>query len=228
MAPDDRQRGPGASDSRQSVEPREPRDPREVDELELDLEAEPADLDQAAREALAAVEGGAAADEPAEDEVVRLQQEIADLRDRSIRTLADFDNFRKRAERERDQTRRYAAAELLRDLLGVVDHYRLALDAGGSAEDLKRGLELILRQVEDLLRRYGVREVAALGERFDPARHEAVAREESAAVSEPTVVEELRRGYQLHDRLLRPAMVRVAVPVAEGEAAAADLDEPTN
>ena len=221
MAPDDpnRRRDGGA---------REPLERHEVDELELDLDAEPTgDLDQAAREALAAVEGAAGGEEVAEEEVVKLQQEIADLRDRSIRTLADFDNFRKRAERDRDQVRRYAAAEPLRDLLGVMDHLQLALDSSGSAADLKRGLDLILRQMEDLLKRHGVRGVPALGERFDPTRHEAVAREESPAVSEPTVVEELRRGYQLHDRLLRPAMVRVAVPVDSGDVGA-ERDEPTN
>jgi len=217
-----------SDDSKRGRDPGQARESREVDELELDLDAEPSqDLDQAARDALAAVESAAAGEETSDDEVGRLQQEIADLRDRSIRTLADFDNFRKRAERERDQMRRYAAAEPLRDLLDVVDHLRLALDASGSADDLKRGLELILRQMEELLRRYGVREVPALGERFDPARHEAVAREESAVVSEPTVVEELRRGYQMHDRLLRPAMVRVAVPVEDGSGAA-DFDEPAN
>ena len=219
-----------ARDDRGRRVPDEPGEPVEVEELELDLDAEaPQDLDQAAREALAAVEGGPAGGEGGEggeDDVLKLQQEIADLRDRSIRTLADFDNFRKRAERERDQARRYAAAEPLRDLLPVIDHFRLALDAGGSADDLKRGLELILRQMEDLLRRHGVREIPALGERFDPSRHEAVAREESPAVGEPTVIEELRRGYQMHDRLLRPAMVRVAVPVEDG--AARDSEEPTN
>jgi molecular chaperone GrpE len=216
-----------ARDDRGRRVPDEPAEPVDVDELELDLDAEPSqDLDQAAREALAAVEGGPAGGEGGEDDVLKLQQEIADLRDRSIRTLADFDNFRKRAERDRDQARRYAAAEPLRDLLPVIDHFRLALDSGGSAEDLKRGLELILRQMEDLLRRHGVREVPALGERFDPSRHEAVAREESPAVAEPTVIEELRRGYLMHDRLLRPAMVRVAVPVEDG--AERDADEPTN
>jgi molecular chaperone GrpE len=171
-------------------------------ELELDVDGEPAaDLDTVTREALAAVE-----------KVAKLEREIADLRDRSIRTLADFDNYRKRADRERDDIRRYATTELLRDLLGVVDNLNLALAAGGTAEDLKKGVELTLRQFADLLRRNGVREVAALGERFDPAVHEAVSKHEDPSVSAPTVVEELRRGYLLHDRLLRPAMVRVALP----------------
>lgn len=153
------------------------------------------------------------------DEIESLRKEIADLRDRSMRTLADFDNFRKRAERERQELRRYALVEPLRELLPIADNLERALSAGGSAEDLKRGVEMILRQLQELLRRLGVREVAAVGEAFDPARHEAVAREESARVQTPTVAETLVRGYELHDRLLRPAMVKVAVPVEEPAAA---------
>jgi molecular chaperone GrpE len=187
----------------------------EIEELELDAE-DAVDLEQATREALAAVEGrGAAAVEAeasGEEAVARLQDEIADLRDRSVRTLADFENFRKRSEREREEARRYALAEPLRDLLEVVDNLELALAAEGSREDLKQGVELILRQLRDLLRRYGVQEIEAAGGRFDPMLHEAVSRQEDPAVEAPTVLGELRRGYRLHDRLLRPAMVHVGVP----------------
>jgi len=145
-------------------------------------------------------------------EIDTLRREIADLRDRSLRTLADFDNFRKRAERERQEVRRYALLEPLRDFLPIADNLERALQAGGSAEDLKRGVELILRQMQELLRRFGVREVGADGEAFNPMVHEAVARTESDQVTMPTVTETLVRGYMLHDRLLRPAMVKVAVP----------------
>ncbi len=94
----------------------------------------------------------------------------------------------------------------------MTDNLDLALSAQGPAEDLKRGVEMIHRQMIELLRRFGVTEVSAVGQPFDPTVHEAVAREESAEVKSPTVSAELRRGYKLHDRLLRPAMVKVAVP----------------
>jgi molecular chaperone GrpE len=189
-------------------------------EVSLDLDAQSEDLDAAMRDAVAAVEGVEnAKDDPAsasatsaEDEVAKLRREIADLRDRSMRTLADFDNFRKRSERDRQDSKKYALVEPIREFLDVVDNLGLALTAGGSADDLKRGVEMIHRQMLELLKRHGVREVTALGQPFDPAVHEAVARDEDPEVQAPTVTGEMRRGYFMHDRLLRPAMVKVSVP----------------
>ena len=204
--------------------------------VEVDLDSPSEDLDAAMRAAVAAVEeieSGARQDKDgndkgprdegprderaaaggnAGDESNRLRREIADLRDRSVRTLADFDNFRKRAERDREEARKYALTEPLRDFLGVADNLERALSAGGSADDLKRGVEMILRQLQDLFRRLGLREVGSAGEPFDPAVHEAVSREERPDVQAPKVGDVLLKGYFLHDRLLRPAMVRVAVP----------------
>ena len=199
----------------------------EIPEVALDLDAQTGDLESAMREAMAAVEEvekGGGADTPGttaqtqdqdtdEEEVAKLRREIADLRDRSMRTLADFDNFRKRSERERQETRKYALAEPMRDFLEIVDNLDLALAAAGSADDLKRGVQMIHRQMLDLLRRHGVKEIEALGQPFDPSLHEAVSREEDPTVKEPTVTGEMRRGYRIHDRLLRPAMVMVSVPV---------------
>jgi molecular chaperone GrpE len=187
----------------------------DTSEVALDLDEQSPDLEAAMREAMAAVEEAEAGSRPeaeGEDDVGRLRQEIADLRDRSMRTLADFDNFRKRSERERQELKRYALLEPMRELLTVADNLDLALSAQGSADDLKRGVEMIHRQMRELLRRFGVTEVPAVGQPFDPTVHEAVSREESAEVEAPTVAAELRRGYRLHDRLLRPAMVKVAVP----------------
>ena len=199
----------------------------DVEMAEVDLAAEDSeDLAAAMREAVAAVErvesratGGA--DEGQEeqggvagatDELELLRRELDELRDRSVRTLADFDNFRKRTDRERQDLHRYALVEPMREMLTVVDNLERALGSEGSADDLKAGVELIHRQMLDLLRRQGVREVAAEGQPFDPAIHEAVARRVEAGLAEPKVVRKLQRGYQLYDRLLRPAVVEVAVP----------------
>jgi len=152
-----------------------------------------------------------------EKELERLRQEVASLKDSSLRTLADFDNFRKRSDREKDETRRYALLEPMRDILPVIDNLERALASQGRLEDLKEGVELILKQMKALLERFAVLSVPALGERFDPTVHEAVMREEAEEVAEPTVVEEFQKGYLLHDRLIRPSMVKVAMPAAQNE-----------
>jgi molecular chaperone GrpE len=190
------------------------------DELELDAEA-PADLDAVLAEAVAAVEEveeRASAETPVEapDELGELRRELDELRERSVRTLADFDNYRKRSERERAEIRRWALVEPMREMLTVVDNLERALQAEGSAGDLKAGVELIHRQMHDLLRRQGVREVPADGAPFDPAVHEAVSRREEAGLGEPRVARTLQRGYVLNERLLRPAIVEVAVPADGG------------
>lgn len=197
----------------------------DAEAVAIDLDGQTEDLDAAMRAAVAAVEGveeerkgaGAAQDAPASEEssgeeVAKMRREIADLRDRSMRTLADFDNFRKRSERERQDIKRYALLEPLPGFLEIMDNLGLALSASGSTDDLKKGVEMIHRQMQELLRRLGVKEIEALNQPFDPAIHEAVAREEDPTVKRPTVTGELRRGYMLHDRLLRPAMVKVTVP----------------
>jgi molecular chaperone GrpE len=202
-----------------------------ADEQEFELDPRDSqNLEAAMREALEAVEhvshqetdeagteatGDGSVDETApmaDFEVSQLQSELADLRDRSTRTLADFDNYRKRIERERRDDKRYAAFESLRDFLGVVDNLERALDAEGSAEDLKTGVELIHRQMMDLLSSHGVARVEAEGEPFNPKVHDAVTRHEDPDVEVPTVSDELQSGYTMHERLLRPAIVRVAMP----------------
>ena len=214
----------------------------EDDEQEYELEGlETEDLDDAMREALDAVErsqahlteasGSAAEGAEAADvgdssgDLAELEAELAELRDRSVRTLADFDNYRKRVARERAEERRYAVAELAQDILAVVDNLERAVSSEGSAEDLKQGVGMIQRQLDSILGRHGIQRVAALGEPFDPNLHEAVMRIEDDQVAEPRVSDELQSGYTLHKRLLRPAMVKVAVPVADpAEAAGPETD----
>jgi len=154
------------------------------------------------------------------------ERELAELRERHLRLRADFENFRKRIEREREERARRALIEPIRELLPVVDNLDRAAEAEGGIDDLRHGVAMIARQFAEVLRRFGVEEVPALGLPFDPQVHEAVAREESDEVEVPTVIGEMQKGFLLHDRLLRPSMVRVAVP-AESVAAASETADGT-
>ena len=158
---------------------------------------------------------------PAESEAAALvgerERQLQDERDRYydllLRKTAEFDNYRKRTDRERRERTDVAAADLLLELLSVVDDFERALKAEtdrGQADPYRAGVELIHRQMLDLLKRRGVRPIEALGTDFDPHLHQAVTSEESPGHREGQVIEELRRGYFLGERLLRPAMVKVA------------------
>src|SRR5438094_6873549 len=149
----------------------------------------------------------AAAADPAE-----LQRERDDFKDRWLRKSAEFDNYRKRVERERREQADQAVVDLLSELLAVVDDFDIALavDAGQTATPYRKGVELIHAKLHDLLRRYRVRPIEALGAAFDPNIHQAVIHEESPDHREGEVIGELRKGYMMGERLLRPAMVKVA------------------
>lgn len=154
-----------------------------------------------------------AQDDALRAEIEELQQEIDRVKELYLRKLADFDNYRKRQEREMAEYRRLANANLIRDLLGVVDNLERAVAVpGGEEGSLRTGVELILKQLKDTLSRHGVVEVAPEGEPFDPTVHEAIQRVDSADVSDNTVTQVLQKGYLLGDRLIRPALVVVAVP----------------
>jgi len=141
-----------------------------------------------------------------------LQQERSALQDRLLRTAAEFDNYRKRMDRERRELTETASAGVLTEVLAVIDDLERALQvpAVGDAEAYRRGVELIHKQMTDLLRRHGVTPVPAVGTDFDPRVHQAVIHEASPTHRDGEVVEELRRGYTMGDRLLRAAMVKVA------------------
>jgi molecular chaperone GrpE len=143
-----------------------------------------------------------------------------DFRDRYVRTLADFENFRKRAEREKDDFRRYALVGVIRDLLPVLDNFDRALEHAEEGDEFHKGVSLIYKQLFDVLQRHGLKPITESGVRFDPNIHEAVVREEDPSVPSHTVAAVLQKGYFLHDRLLRPAMVKVAVGGPEEKSAA--------
>ena len=157
-----------------------------------------------------AVATEAAATEP--DPLAELRREKDALQDRLLRTAAEFDNYRKRIERERRDQADNAAASAIEDLLPIIDNLERALQTpvGTDAEGYRKGVELVQQQMMELLRRRGVKPIQAVGADFDPRFHEAVVHEASADHREGEVMEELRRGYTLGERLLRPAMVKVA------------------
>jgi molecular chaperone GrpE len=154
-----------------------------------------------------------AADAPATTaSAEQLQRERDDYYDRLLRKTAEFDNFRKRIERERKEFTEWAAADVLGDLVAVMDDFEraLAAQAPPEAQAYKQGVELIHRALSDLVRKRGVTAIETIGTDFDPHRHQAVAYDVVDGAREGEVVEELRRGYTLGERLLRPALVKVA------------------
>lgn len=140
-----------------------------------------------------------------------LLQENRELKDRVLRTMADYENYRKRADREKQDYFKYALADTIRDLLPILDNFDRALDHAEEGDDFHKGVSLIYKQLFDVLKRHGVRVIDESDVHFDPNIHEAVVREENPEVPSHTVVAVLQKGYFLHDRLLRPAMVKVAV-----------------
>jgi len=150
----------------------------------------------------------------AADASSELQRERDDYYDRWVRKTAEFENYRRRIERERREQSDQAVMDLLLELLNIVDDFDRALavdaghDAGGAA--YQRGVELIHTKLHDLLRKRGVRPIETLGADFDPNLHQAVVHESSPDHREGEVIGELRRGYLIGDKLLRPAMVKVA------------------
>jgi molecular chaperone GrpE len=158
------------------------------------------------------VEEKEAAEAPVAPDIAALKRERDDYYDRFMRKAAEFDNYRKRIERERREQADQAVVELLRELLAVVDDFDIALtvEAGETAAAYRKGIELIHAKLQDVLRKYRVRPIEALGADFDPNVHQAVIHEESSEHREGEVIGELRKGYMMGDRLLRPAMVKVA------------------
>lgn len=175
--------------------------------------------DEMAQEDVAnAAEAGTQVSEPpsqAEFEKLRAEYQLVkderdQLIDRTARLQAEFENARKRAERERQDFKDFALSSVVEKFLPVIDNFELALKATGSTEQLRSGVELIVKQMEEILRSLQVQPVPAVGEEFDPRHHEALGSVQREDLPDQHVAEEIRRGYKLRDRLLRPALVRVA------------------
>lgn len=141
----------------------------------------------------------------------QLKAERDGLFERLARLQAEFDNARKREQRERADYRAFAVSDAVEQFLPVLDNFKLALGSTGSAEQLRTGVELIAKQMEDVLRGLNVTAVETVGHPFDPRVHEALESVERADVPDHQVIDEVRRGYRIKERLLRPALVRIAV-----------------
>jgi molecular chaperone GrpE len=186
-----------------------PKKEAELNVLEKNEGADPAFQDESAMETVQ--EGGEApvSETVSREEFDQLKAERDQLLDRLARLQAEFENARKRAERERVEFREYAMGNVVEQFLPVVDNFELALKSTGTEEQLRSGVALIVKQMEEILRQLHVNPVATVGEVFDPRQHEALGSVEREDMPDQHVAEEVRRGYRLRDRLLRPALVRV-------------------
>jgi molecular chaperone GrpE len=169
---------------------------------------------EAAREGSAPAEGAAQQDSAAQ-EIAQLRGEKDQLLDRLARLQAEFDNARKREAKERADAREYTIGNTVEPFLGVMDNFQLALKAQGSADQLRTGVELILKQMEEALKGLQVQAVETVGTQFDPRIHEALGSVETREFPDHQVLEEIRRGYKIREKLLRPALVRIASNTAQ-------------
>ena len=168
--------------------------------------AEPVDGAAADSQETAQASGG---ETQLQGEVDRLKAERDQLVDRLARLQAEFENARKREQRERTDFRDFAVSGAVEQFLPVLDNFQLALGSSGSVEQLRAGIELIVKQMEDVLRSLNVQPVESVGARFDPRVHEALESVDRNDLPDHEVLEEVRRGYRIRDRLLRPALVRI-------------------
>ncbi len=149
-------------------------------------------------------------DTAAQQEIQQLRGEKDQLLDRLARLQAEFDNARKREQKERSDAREYVIGTTVEPFLGVMDNFQLALKAEGTADQLRAGVELILKQMEEALKGLQVQPVETVGAQFDPRVHEALGSIETSEFPDHQVLEEIRRGYKIREKLLRPALVRIA------------------
>jgi molecular chaperone GrpE len=148
-----------------------------------------------------------------DDPIAGLQADIDRFRDLAMRSQADFENYKKRCAREKEEAIKYANASLLEKLVSIVDHFELGLEAArgeGEKSPIYSGMSLVLKQLQDFLIENGLQPIEAVGQKFDPNLHEAIAHEPSKGVPEEVVIRQTRRGYRFKERLLRPSTVVVS------------------
>src|SRR6266480_7705781 len=148
-----------------------------------------------------------------EDDADGLQADLDRFRDLALRSQADFENYKKRAAREKEEAIKYANSSLLEKLIAIVDNFELGLEAArgdGEKSPVFSGMSMVLKQLMDFLSEHGLQPIDATGQKFDPNLHEAIAHEPSDEVSEGVIIRQTRRGYRMKDRLLRPSSVVVS------------------
>jgi len=204
---------PRRPDGIEAAEPQMPL-PDAAPSTDGETDTAPAETEAAAAETESAADASPAGDPDRKTEELASQLEKA--KDRYLRLAADFDNLKKRARQEQLDTMRYAAAAVAERLLPVLDDADRALSHApeGVDESWLKGVRLTFQQLEDIMASVGVERIRAMGSPFDPKLHEAVGSEETSDQPEDTVVVELRPGYRMHDRVLRPALVKLARPPA--------------
>lgn len=158
------------------------------------------------------VEAGEKEAEALRNEAGEARKDAADWKDRTLRTLAETDNLRKRLEREKTEYFQFALADALKDFLLVIDNLERAMKAHDAPLEFREGIDLIIKQMRDLLTKRGVTPIVCADGKFDPSFHQALLTEESDGIEEPMIGEELQKGYLLNDRLLRPTLVKVLLP----------------
>ena len=184
----------------------------EIDEQEDTVTENTADVTDAA-------DTGPDGDKGPEMRIKALEEEAADLKDQLLRKQADFDNFRKRMIREKEESIKYANTGLLSDLVMIIDDFERAIKSSEESKDFTAfhaGIEMIEKQFVGMLERnWGLKRFESVGEEFDPEKHEAIAMAESSEYDVQTVLDDYQKGYTLHDRVLRHAKVRVSMPAAQ-------------
>ncbi|SHJ49030.1 molecular chaperone GrpE [Desulfatibacillum alkenivorans DSM 16219] len=177
---------------------------------------EAGNMEEQAREAEIQQEMAEEAVEQAQDAEEAQEEEAPDYKDLYLRTLAEFENYRRRADRETNEFKKYANETLIKDIIPVIDNLERAMectvntDDPGCAQNLLDGVQMTEREILKVLEKYGVTRISAIGETFDPAYHQALMAEESDEHPDETVIREMQKGYLLKDRLIRPALVAVA------------------
>ena len=186
---------------------------KKIPVTESDEHKKRTDVEQ--RSTSSASDGAPAADQTdGDDPVAGLQADLDRFRDLAMRSQADFENYKRRCAREKEEAIKYANTSFLEKLVSIVDHFELGLEAargeGGKKSPIYSGMSLVLKQLQDFLAENGLQPIEAVGQKFDPNLHEAIAHEPSNEVPEGLVIRQTRRGYRFKDRLLRPSAVVVS------------------